>query len=157
MNIKFSKIIPVEQKDIDLFAQQIGCVLSKDMQKYFFEFNGATPEGNIFEVGADNDSGVNELIPLPDIVEERKYLDCVGEKVYPIAFAEGGNYVVVDFSQNDSIYFWDHEEPKPLTFLAEGVYQFLAELKPFGPDDVELTGQESGWINPDFLKSLNKE
>lgn len=156
MGVKFSKPISIEQKEIDIFAQKIGCTLPKDVQKYFLEFNGAKPETNIFDVSDNNESGINELIPLSKIIEERKFLDHVGESVYPIALAEGGNYLVIDFAQGSSVYFWDHEEPENLTLLATEIYEFISKLKQFDPDSVELKeGQvESAWIDPDFLKSL---
>ena len=88
------------------------------------------------------------------MVEERKYLDDVGEKVYPIAWAEGGNYVIVDSEKNAAVFFWDHEEPQNHTSLGDDVYEFLSNLEPFDPDSVELKeGQvESAWIDPEFLK-----
>ncbi len=156
MAIKFSKPISIGQKEIDLFAQEIGCSLPKDVQEYFLECNGAKPEANIFDVSDNNESGINELIPLSSIVEERKLLDHVGEYIYPIALAEGGNYLVVDFSKDSSVYFWDHEEPENLIVLATDIYEFISKLKQFDPYSVELEeGQvESVWIDPDFLKSL---
>lgn len=156
MGVKFSKPISIEQKEIDLFSQEIGCALAEDVQKYFLGFNGAKPEANIFDVSDSNESGVNELIPSSKIVDERKSLDHVGESVYPIALAEGGNYLVIDFAQDSSVYFWDHEEPENLTLLEAEIYAFISKLKQFDPDSIELKeGQvESAWIDPDFLKSF---
>lgn len=156
MNIKFSKPKAVERKDIDFFAQALGCSLSGDLERFFLEFNGSEPETNIFTVGKDNESGVNELIPIPRILGERKYLDCVGDMVIPVAEAEGGNYIVIDLARGQTVYFWDHEDPQNMTKLADGIYEFLDALMPFDPESVELKeGQvESAWIDPEFLKSL---
>ncbi|BFM48207.1 SMI1/KNR4 family protein [Marinomonas sp. THO17] len=156
MSVKFSKPKAIEKKDIDLFAQALGCSITDDLKKFFVEFNGSKPETNIFTISQDNESGVNELIPISKILGERKYLDHVGERVFPVAVAEGGNYVVIDLDQGQSVYFWDHEEPQNMIKLASDILKFLDALVPFDPGSVELKeGQvESAWIDPDFLKSL---
>ncbi|SDX78747.1 SMI1-KNR4 cell-wall [Pseudomonas syringae] len=156
MKVKFTKPKAVVQEDIIAFAQAIGHTVSSELERFFFEFNGSKPEANIFAVGKDNESGVNELIAVQKILEEREYLSGVGEEVYPVAIAEGGNYVVVDFERNQSVYFWDHEQPENMVKLARNIYEFLDCLKSFDPDDVELKeGQvEFAWIDPEFLKSL---
>lgn len=96
MSIKFSDPKSIEQKDIDFFAQCLGCTIPDDLKTFFIEFNGSKPENNIFRISQNNESGVNELIPLSQILTERKYLDHVGAKVFPVALAEGGNYIVID-------------------------------------------------------------
>lgn len=156
MSVKFSKPKAIDQKDIDLLAQALDCSIPDDLKKFFLEFNGSKPEINIFTISQNNESGVNELIPVSKIDGERKYLDHVGKRVFPIAVAEGGNYVVIDLDQGQSVYFWDHEEPQNLIKLASGIYEFLDILMPFDLDSIELQkGQvESAWIDPDFLKNL---
>ncbi|MCU8075778.1 SMI1/KNR4 family protein [Shewanella sp. SM29] len=156
MSVKFSKPKAIEPKDIELLAQALGYSIPDDLKKFFLEFNGSKPEINIFTVSPNNESGVNELIPISKIGGECKYLDHVGKRVFPVAVAEGGNYVVIDLDQGQSVYFWDHEEPQNMIKLASSIYEFLDALMPFDPDSVELKeGQvESVWIDPDFLKSL---
>lgn len=156
MNIKFSKPKAIEQKDMIAFSQAIGCTLSGEVERFFLELNGSKPETNIFTVNEDNESGVNELIPVSKVLDERKYLDYVGGEVFPIAIAEGGNYVVIDFDKGQSVWFWDHEDPRNMTRLASSIYEFLDNLMPFDSESVELKdGQvESAWIDPDFFKSL---
>lgn len=156
MSVNFSNPVALLQGEIDYFVQSTGIIVPEKFKKYLQEFNGAQPETNVFSIDEKNESGVNKLIPISQMIEEQKYLDNVGESVFPIAWAEGGNYVVVDFDKNASIYFWDHEEPENQTVLGSDVYDFLSKLKPFDPDSVELKeGQvESAWIDPDFLKSL---
>jgi hypothetical protein len=156
MNVKFSKSKAIEQKEINLFSQALGCSLPSDLEKFFIEFNGSKPETNIFTVSENNESGINELIPISKILEECKYLTHVGKKAFPVAIAEGGNYVVIDLDKDQSVYFWDHEEPQNMIKLANSIYEFLDSVMPFDPDSVELKeGQvESAWIDPDFLKSL---
>jgi len=154
MNIKFSKPKAIEQKDIEAFSHDFGYLLSDDLINFFLEFNGSKPESNFFIISENNESRVNELIPISSILEECKYLDQVGKGVFPIAIAEGGNYVVVDLDQKQSVYFWDHEKPKNMTKLANNIYDFLDHLMPFDLNSVELKNEqiESVWIDPDFLK-----
>jgi hypothetical protein len=152
MSVNFSNPVALLQGEIDYFVQGSGVIVPEKFKKYLQEFNGAQPRANVFSIDEKNESGVNKLIPVSQMIEEQKYL----ENVFPIAWLEGGNYVVVDFDKNASIYFWDHEEPENPTLLGSDVYDFLSKLKPFDPDSVELKeGQvESAWIDPDFLKSL---
>ena len=72
MSVKFSKPKAIEQKDINRFAQAVGCTLPDDLEKFFLEFNGSKPETNIFSVSENNESGINVLIPISNILEERK-------------------------------------------------------------------------------------
>ena len=160
MKVKFSKPIPIDINDIDSFAQQIGCTLPEDLKKYFFEFNGAEPELNVFEVGEKNDSGINNILPISDILEERKYLDHIENSVFPIAIAEGGNYLIVDFAKDSAVYFWDHEEPHIPVLLAEDIYDFLLEkLNPFDPESIELKeGQVTSiWVDPNFKPDFSED
>ena len=156
MSVNFSNPVAMLQSEIDYFAQGAGINMSEKFKKYLQEFNGAEPETNIFSINERNESGVSRLIPVSVMIEEQKYLDNVEKSVFPIAWAEGGNYVVVDFDKNESIYFWDHEEPENQILLGFDVYDFLSKLKPFDADSVELEEEqvESAWIDPDFLKSL---
>lgn len=156
MNIKFSKIKPISEEDIDNFSKEIGFSLSDDLKKFFIEFNGSKPGPNFFNVGENNESGINEFIPITKIKEKCKYLHHVDDSVIPIAFDECGNYVVVDLNEKSSVYFWDHEEPHIKYKLANSIYEFIDKLQPYDPDSIELEeGQiESAWIDPDFLKSL---
>ncbi|MDU8357801.1 SMI1/KNR4 family protein [Pseudomonas syringae group sp. J309-1] len=156
MRVNFSKSKAVNQKDISDFSRAFGCSLPDQVVDFFLEFNGSKPETNTFSVGDDNESGVNKLICISEVLDERKFLDFIGIKVFPVAIAEGGNYVVIDLNQGQSVFFWDHEKPAEMTFLASDIQEFLNGLVPFDPDSIELKeGQvESVWIDPDFLKSL---
>jgi hypothetical protein len=156
MNVKFSKPIAVQEGDLDQFARAIGHILPHDLKHFFLEFNGAKPEANIFTICENNESSVNALIPLANIVDESRCLDHIGEGIIPIAIAEGGNYVVIDLNEVSAVYFWDHEEPEGRYKLANNIYDFINALKPFDYESVELRDEqvESAWIDPDFLNSL---
>ncbi len=155
MNIKVFNVKPANDEDIDSFEKESGFALPDELKCFFLKFNGAEPEVNVFEINRGNASGVNEFLDISRIIEERSYIYEVGENVFPIAVAEGGNYVVVRFEESkQSILFWDHESPLSMVKLADSVYEFLSLLSPFDPSSVELReGQvEFAWIDPEFLK-----
>lgn len=49
----------------------------------------------------------------------------------PFAFDEGGNYFCFRVSQDDAVFFWDHEEHEPWTYLAKGFDEFIDRIEPF--------------------------
>lgn len=156
MSVNFSKPLTLSENEINQFEENIGLSLPETFRNYLLELNGSQPENNVFKIDEKNSSGVNGLIPVSQMADERQYLHHVDEKVFPIAWAEGGNYVVVNFEKGSSIYFWDHEEPEKQICLGLDITEFLSKLEPFDLDSVELKdGQvESVWIDPDFLKNL---
>ncbi|WDE09010.1 SMI1/KNR4 family protein [Thalassomonas viridans] len=155
MNVKLQKIKKLSDADITLFEKKIGFELPFSFRNFLLKFNGAEPETNIFNIESANDSGVNGFIPLNEILKEAKNLDCIDKTILPIAWAEGGNYVVLD-TRDGIVYFWDHEVPSEEHKLANDIDLFLNNLKPFDPESIELKeGQvESAWIDPNFLKNL---
>lgn len=157
MKVNFSKPLKVEIKEIESFFQSIDCDVSESTKQFFLKLNGATPETNIFDISENNQSGINELIPISKIKQEQEYLDHIGDKVFPIAIAEGGNYLIVDFSKGNEVYFWDHEEPSNTTLVATDLDELLSKLEPFDPSNIKLLNGkvESAWIDPDFLKKMS--
>ena len=121
------------------------------------EHDGAEPETNIFSVDEQNDSGVNQFIPARRILREREGLDNLAPHAIPVAWAEGGNYVLVDIDRNGEVQFWDHETSN-ISKLANDFDSFLSSLRPFSVDDVELKpGQvKSAWVDPDFLNGSKR-
>ncbi|MBE3665694.1 hypothetical protein BOO30_07335 [Vibrio navarrensis] len=154
MKIKYSKSKPIREEEFEFFSQELGSNFSEKLKQFFINFNGSKPQDNVFKISHDNECGIDEFIPFSKILEERKYLYHVDSKVIPIAWAEGGNYIVVDLDNCESVYFLDHEEPQRLVKLATDIYEFLSEIKPFNLKEFVLKeGQvKSGWINPELLK-----
>ena len=73
-----------------------------------------------------------------------------------MAWAEGGNYVLVDEGRKGTVWFWDHEIPDAPTELAPNFGAFLNLLEPFDIATIQLKpGQvKKVWIDPEFLKRL---
>lgn len=156
MKVKLSGFSPASKEDIKSLENDIGSKLPRKYIDFLLSYNGAKPSTNIFAVSEENDCGVNRFIPCKDIFKEQKRLDHISKDMIPIAWAEGGNYVLQNLS-NSKIFFWDHEIPEIQIELALDITDFLKKLEPFDVNSVELKdGQvKSAWIDPDFLKSLS--
>jgi hypothetical protein len=158
MKIKLQGGQQASEADIVAFEEGLGCGLSDSFKAFVRSRNGAEVETNRFGVGTDNSSGVNRFIPLSQIPKARKHIENIPERAYPVAWAEGGNYVYVDEGRNGAVFFWDHELPDTPTQLACSFGAFLEVLEPFDIKSVQLKpGQvKSVWVDPEFLKKLKE-
>ena len=155
MAVKLSGYSPALRDEIDALNSSLGGRLPNEYIEFLLSYNGAKPATNIFSVNEGNECGVDEFIPCKTVIKELPRIDHVSKDMLPIAWAEGGNYILLSLVSG-KIYFWDHEVPEEPTELATGITEFLDLLKPFDASSVELKeGQvESAWIDPDFLKNL---
>jgi hypothetical protein len=158
MNIKLKKGKPVSEETCLRLQAALGCPLSRSFMSFLRENDGAEPETNIFKIAHGNESGVNRFIPASQILRERDRIENIPDKAYPVAWAEGGNYVFIDEGRNGGVFFWDHEMPEHIVELAPSFGAFLDVLKPFDISQIQLKpGQvKRAWIDPEFLKSLNQ-
>lgn len=160
MKIKLKGGKSASKGTVEKLESALGCAISKSFRRFVSENDGAKPENNIFKICKDNDSGVNQFIPVSKISAERQYIDNIPSRAYPIAWAEGGNYVLLDEGKDGQVYFWDHELPDDnIIKLADNFDEFLSMLEPFDIDSVELKpGQViEVWADPDFLKSIKEK
>ena len=155
MSIKVGKGGAVSESDIAALEEFLGTGLPAGLKSFLAEHDGAQPETNIFRINDTNDSGVNRFIPTRQFLSEREKIDDLSPRAFPIAWAEGGNYVIIDVEDGESVYFWDHETAE-LTKLSDAFSGFLNLLQPFNVDDIELKpGQvKSVWVDPDLLKEF---
>jgi len=145
-------------KDAGLGALEtlIGAVLPRDYRNFLHERDGGEPAPNTFSIpAADNDAGVNEFMSVRQIGDELEPLwQSSSRGTIPIAYAEGGNLVLL--WTDGRVSFWDHEleDTGPVFTLAPNFHAFLEALEPFDPSEVELKPGEvkSAWIDPDLLK-----
>ena len=147
------------ESDIAALETMIGQPLDDQFRKFIEANNGADPEENSFPVdGVAHVGGVNEFIPVEDIVDERRYIDDIAPRAYPVASSEGGNYVILDQDQGGAIFFWDHEVEGAISKIADGFDAFLNMIEPFDPAAIKpAPGQvKSAWIDPDFLKQFGE-
>jgi hypothetical protein len=159
MKIKLKGGKPAPPKAAQKLEAALGCPISESFRRFVSKNDGSEPETNIFKVGKDNDAAVNQFIPISEIWEERQYIDNIPHQAYPIAWAEGGNYVLLDEGEGGKVYFWDHELPdKNIIKLADNFDEFLSSLEPFDINSIELKpGQvKKVWVDPEFLKRIKE-
>ena len=156
MKIELSNGRPASRNDIAEFEEKLGESLLPDFLVFVQQNDGSEPETNIFKIGTTNESGVNGFIPIREIVGEMQKIDNLPARSFPIAWAEGGNYVFINQALSGAVFFWDHELPDNLIRLSDSFLSFLESLEPFDIRAIKLKpGQvKKAWIDPDFLKSL---
>ncbi len=122
--------------------------------------DGAVPETNEFDVSGAAGSGVQAFFGAEQSVAAHRRLgDRMPGHLFPVAEAEGGNYVCLGLTPGTGgVFFWDHETEEA-TRIAASFSAFQDGLRPFDPDSVELAeGQVvSAWIDPAFLASLGNQ
>jgi len=143
---------------VQVFEQLVGLKLPADYRRFVSQQDGACPDDNVFDVGDDNDCGVNEFILIAEISDEKSFIENLRATRLPIARAEGGNYVCLETAAPGGVYFWDHEEPDVEYRLADSFREFLDKLQPDSPADTDLDPADvkKVWVDPEFLKTLNK-
>jgi SMI1 / KNR4 family (SUKH-1) len=118
MKIKLRNGEPASEEAILTLEAALGCPLSHSFRAFVRAHDGAKPETNIFKISDNNNSGVNDFIPVSEILKARARIKNIRRRAYPIAWAECGNYVVVDEDRNGAVFFGDHELPDEPTQLA---------------------------------------
>jgi len=156
MKVKLTKGRAASLREIATLQEEVGFSIPPEFLEFIAVNDGAEPETNIFKIGNSNESGVNRFIPISEIPKEISRVENLPNAVLPVAWAEGGNYVLIDQSQNGAIFFWDHELPDDTARLADNFRSFLDLLEPFDVSTIKLKpGQvRKAWIDPDFLKDI---
>lgn len=158
MSVGFRPSGHADERDIARLEEAIGQPISNSFRKFVASFDGSEPDSNVFKVSDKIDSGVNEFIPVSRIVDERSNIENIDSHAYPFAWAEGGNYLILDEGRQGAVFFWDHERPEQEHRIADSFDSFLKMLRPFDPDSVQLAPNQvvSAWINPEFLKKFGR-
>lgn len=156
--MELTKGSSASKKDVAYLAQKLETQLPPDLLAFLQLYDGAEPGPNTFKIGATNEAGVNGFIPVRDIAREAQNIENLGAGSFPIAWAEGGNYILIDRASGGAVFFWDHELPDSPTKLADSFRSFLDLLEPFDATTIQLKPGQliSASIDPDFLKSLKK-
>jgi len=153
MKIKMTQGTRASLRDIKVLEQTIGTILPKAFAAWVSEYDGGTPEQNSFQIGRRL-GGATRFIRISLIIKEMKNIENLPPSAIPIAWAEGGNYLIL--MGDGSVFFWDHEEPEPLLRISDTFENFLEQLEPFDISKVELNPGDVkvAWIDPEFLKGL---
>jgi hypothetical protein len=155
--------LPAGEKQLRELKREIGSALPHDYFSFLQENNGGVPETNEFDIPViGGGSGVNEFFSADEVLRQKRRLhDRVPPSAWPIAHAEGGNYICLACGPKIGVFFWDHEleeeegeEPSwaNMFLLAETFTEFLENLRKFDAGSVQLKpGQvKSAWMDPDF-------
>ena len=158
MNVGWRKArAGASEADLAELERRLGSRLPDEYRAFLADHNGGAPETNVFTVSPNNSAGVNEYLSTRDIAETRaRYGERLADGLVPVAYAEGGNLVVV--SSDGTVYFWDHEleDEEPLTELAATFSAFRDSLEPFDPNRAELDPDdvEEVWASDALRKRL---
>lgn len=109
MSVKVAKSAAAPTSDIAAIEAFLGSELPSGFKGFLSEYDGAKPPTNIFPIDSANDSGVNRFIPSRRFLLEREKIEGLPDRAFPIAWAEGGNYVLIDIDAGEAVLFWDHE------------------------------------------------
>ena len=154
---------PAPADDLSLLEQKLGCPIPKDFLSFISENHGGTPETNEFDIpDTGNGSGIDTFFSVREMLDlKERYASRFLTQAWPIAHAEGGNYLCLVCKDKPGIYFWDHEleqeeDSEPtwdnMFLLARTFGEFWQALKKFDVHAVQLKpGQViSTWSDPDF-------
>lgn len=150
-----SEAPPASASSLKRLRDVVGADLPSDYLKFLGQRNGCLVETNVFRVDRNNESGVNEFLDVGRVIQEKAALGArLSAQSWPVADAEGGNYVCLrrEGAGTWTVVFWDHELEEE-TVIAGTFSGFLDSLTKFDPATVELKpGQViSAWIDPSLL------
>ena len=156
MTVAFDGGGTARPNDIASLERDIGHRLPKDYLAFVSKFDGATPESNSFQIGSSGLGGVTDFIPVSQIASASAGIENLPRGAFPAAHAEGGNYVLIDASNDGRVLFWDHEVPDDMVTVSGSFGDFLSLLQPFDVKSVKLDPAQvlSAWIDPEFLKKF---
>lgn len=150
-NIDFRDAVPVRQCELDALEAHYGVSLLPAILEFYRQFNGAKLPLNEL-AGSEGNVALNQFIPASEVLYEVRIFEFSNRGELPIAWAEGGNYVVVDVLDG-KVYFVDHEVHDGGLLIAPTIEQLLQNLMSSAP----ASGPSSGkilQIDPDFLRRI---
>ena len=118
----------------------MGGEIPSDFVAFLAARNGCGVDTSVFPVGPDNSFGISVFLEADRIGREKALFgDRLSPQTWPIADAEGGNYLCQSRGETGewSVGFWDHELEEE-TFLSHSFAEFLELMEKFDPSSVEL-------------------
>ena len=161
MNVRLSdEASPASQLEVKRLQRRMTAAPS-DYLEFLISRNGCRVETNVFRVDAGNDSGVSAFLDVDSVIKEKAALgDRLSQHAWPVAYAEGGNYVCLRLEDSGTwcVVFWDHELEEE-TFLSSTFSAFLESLERFDSASVVLQpGQViSVWVDPGLLDESDND
>jgi hypothetical protein len=151
MSVEIPTMPAPKQDDLRQLALRVGTDLPQAYIDFVSRHDGATPESNSFEVGADNASGVRQFISVTEAPSVLTDVEGFPAGMVPVADDDCGNFIYID-PADGGVFFWDHEIDGPDLRVASDLPTFLGQLAPFDASKVKLApGQvRRVWVNPNF-------
>ena len=152
--MKFRDTFPLTDEQVALIESENGWTFPQAYMDFLGRHNGGVPDVNMCAVGDNQDCRVTGFIPADGIKEEARFIENLSENAIPIAWAECGNYVLMEMSGSGAIRYWDHEEPTRDVVLAETFSGFIGALREFSLEELPPHKVIRVWIDPEFAKTL---
>jgi len=143
--------------EFEQLSIRIGHSLPEDYEEFLRKANGGTPEPNLLPLKHGDTLGVTEFLSANDVSEDKFALgQRLSANSWPIADAEGGNYVCLRLDGSRwKVTFWDHEVEREFP-VADSFGEFLELLQPFQARDLLRPGQvKSVWVDPSLLEDTD--
>jgi len=154
MKVSVGKISPVSALDFERVEHFFGCALGEELLLFYGQYNGAILSLNELSGKLRGAIGINAFVPIDKVIGVIERFP-FAKNFLPIAWAEGGNYIVINLSDGQ-IYFVDHELDEGYIKVASNLGDFLDKLVPSEPLTSLPEGVTVGnvWVDPDFLKRV---
>lgn len=154
MKISFSQKGKASQHDINNLEKSIGAKLPSSFVNFIHKNNGAAVSPNSFLVSGVGDNGIQEFIPVGEIMAAKQAVEGLSQSLLPFAYAEGGDIVAFHLQDNFGIYYWSHENLLPAIKISIDFSNFMDNLIPEDSLSSEYTLQEGEevWVDPEFEK-----
>jgi len=155
---------------------QLGIRFPEDYRRFLAEFNGAQPEGNVFDVPSMAEQSSVRVFygatgdEYDDLVLNWKvFLGRMPANLIPIAEDDFGNLVVISVAgcNTGRVFFWDHDREAPqgetadyrnVHEVAQSFDAFLQQLRRFDPKSIPPGAKaELLWIDPGFLREQREK
>ena len=150
MRINIQRTRPLTAETLAKLEAEYGPI--PDSYRVFLsQYDGTTPEENIFKVDERRSAGVERFIPAADIIRIRGAVEGFPMEMLPFASSSGGNLIYLD-PKLATIHYWDHEDDSCDVKVANSFDEFLALLEKFDLQQIKLKPKQvkKVRVNPDF-------
>ena len=172
LNVAFTtESIKASAAELTRLQEEVARDIPTEYLEFLRDFGSGDLEANDLRLDVEvaGEVSVREFFSPERAIEQRHYwTDRVPADFLVIADSAGGNLICLSLHDQEdkfgAVYYWDHdsesgedEEPdeENMTRITETLAEFLTALHP--ASDVELAEGTTGWIDPDFLKSLEEQ
>jgi len=157
MPVKIPTMPPPSAGALKRLSNLNGGELPPGYLDFVSQHDGAESQENRLPTSG-NELALTRFIPVHEVPALLERIEGFPTNVIPFAKDNCGNYLYVE-PTTGIVRFWDHEVDGEDEEIAADVPELLVKLMPAHSEDPQLTpGQvKHAWIDPDFLKDLQKD